>query len=156
MLQRLFPKSLEGGYRGQIAALWILGLVLALRGVITFNASINAAHIASTADGFPLSSYPPDAARAVVQLFGLLSIAGLSPLLFGLTALFRYRALVPLVFAIMLVQQLASKAISWLHPLNGPPEPVLGSGLMAFILAATAVGLVLSIWPVRGKDRSTG
>jgi hypothetical protein len=69
MLDELLPKRLDNQYRGNKLALWLFGLVVALKSVQSLAIVLNGYSTARSADGIPLDSYPPAAAQTVVAVF---------------------------------------------------------------------------------------
>ena len=111
MLSKLFPPSMDNRYRGRKAAIWLLGFIVLIKGAMGVNCIFNGYAVATTADGIPLETFTPDGAGAVVSF---LAFWGWSLLLFcllGVLALLRYRAMVPLVFLLLLLEQLGRKWI---------------------------------------------
>jgi hypothetical protein len=135
MFSRLIPRSFDNTYQGRGLALWLFGLVVLLRVVMSLNSIINSRTIAISADGIPLDTYPPAAAQTVVSLFSLLGLAGLVICLLCILALVRFRSMIPLMFLVLLLHFLAIAR-------NGTP-PGTYVNLTLFVLLA--VGLVLSL-----------
>jgi len=119
MLNRLFPRQVDNRFDGHRAALWLLGLFIALKLVMSVNSILNTASIA-TGDGIPLDSFGPAAAREVLTLFALMALGQLALALIALTALIRYRALVPVIYLLLLGERLAGalscRAMQWRAP----------------------------------------
>ena len=148
MLNRLFPKQADNRFEGHRAALWLLGLFIALKVVMGVNSIFNTEAVAVGADGIPLDSYGPAAARQVLTLFALTSLGQLTLALVGLTVLVRYRSLVPLIFAVLLGEQLARRLIVQGFAIEGgSPGLYINLGLMALL----ALGLLLSLVRPRRK-----
>lgn len=148
MLNRLFPKQADNRFEGHRAALWLLGLFIALKVVMGVNSIFNTESVAVGADGIPLDSYGPAAARQVLTLFALTSLGQLVLALVGLTVLVRYRSLVPLIFAVLLGEQLARRLIVQGFAIeDGSPGLYINLGLMALL----ALGLLLSLVRPRRK-----
>lgn len=144
MVSELFPKSLDNGYRGHKAALWLFGLVVALKLTQSVTSIVAAREIATNADGIAIDSFPPAAAQAVVGLFALRSVWRLLVSLGGVLALVRYRRAIPLFFAVMLLEYLLSATVLHFLPITAgsPPGPMIN--LAAF--AVMVVGFMLSLW----------
>ena len=85
----LLPRRADNDYRGYKAALWIFGLILLLRVVMSVNSIFNGYLVASSADGIPLDSYTPAGARAVVSLFATLGLSQLALCVVGILVLIR-------------------------------------------------------------------
>lgn len=148
MINRLFPKQADNRFEGHRAALWLLGLYIALKVVMGVNSIFNTESVAVGADGIPLDSYGPAAARQVLTLFALTSLGQLVLALVGLTVLVRYRSLVPLIFAVLLGEQLARRLIVQGFAIeDGSPGLYINLGLMALL----ALGLLLSLVRPRRK-----
>jgi hypothetical protein len=144
----LLPARADNSYRGHRLALWLLGLVLLLYGVIGTNSILNGQKVASTADGIPLDRFGPAGVQTVVSLFGLLGVSRLVLVLLGAVVLVRYRTLVPPLLALLLLEQLAKRAFLAFHPVAQTGKPP-GTFVTFGILAATIAGLTLSLWPRR-------
>ena len=154
MLERLFPRQVDNRFEGYRAALWLLGLFIALKLVMGVNSIFNTASVAQGADGIPLGSFGPAAARQVLLLFALMALGQLMLALIALAVLIRWRALVPFIYLVLLVEQIARRLIA---QANSAPDvgsnPALG--YVAFgLLAVLALGLALSLLPARAASRS--
>jgi hypothetical protein len=101
--------------------------------------------VLTSADGIPLDAYPAAAARTIVSLFALLGLGHLMIVLLGFLILVRYRAMIPFLFALLLVEQLSRKLILQLMPIvrtGTPPASAINLVLLALMIA----GLALSLW----------
>ena len=65
MLSRIFPPQADNRFAGQGAALWLLGLYIALKLVMSLNSIFNTEAVAVGADHIPIGSYGAAAAREV-------------------------------------------------------------------------------------------
>jgi hypothetical protein len=144
MFNQLFPQRIDNTYRGHKLALWLFGLILFMRVVMSLNSIFNGYIVASSADGIPLDTFPSAAARTVVSLFALLGLSNFMICLLGVLALVRYRSMVPLMFALFLLQQLSGRVILLLSPIvrTGTPH---GFYVNLILLALMIVGLALSL-----------
>lgn len=68
MLEQLLPAHLDNQYRGQRLALWLFGLVVALKSVQSLAIVFNGYSTGRDADGIPLDSYAPAVAQTVVAV----------------------------------------------------------------------------------------
>lgn len=152
MLGRLFPRSFDNFYRGYWLGAWFFGLVVAGRLAIGFNGTFNTEFVATSADGIPLSTYPSAAAQTVVALFALTSLLNLTLGVLGGLALLRYRAMIPLLFLLYLLQSIGTRTLLLVHPLlsEGSSTASAGSAFVLGLLALTALGFVLSL--MQGKS----
>ena len=145
MLDRLLPRRVDNTYRGHKLALWLFGLLLFMKAAISVNSILNGYTVAQSADGIPLDTFTPGGARTVVSLFGLLGISQLIFCLLGILILVRYRALIPFMFALLLLEHLSRRLFLQLMPTvrtGKPPGPAINLGLLAVMI----VGLALSLW----------
>ena len=150
MIVKLLPRQADNTYGGHKTALWLLSLFLLMKIGIGLASIFNGHDAASSADGIPLDTFTPAAAHAVVTLFALLGIAILMLCLVCILVLVRYRALVPLMFAIFLLEHLSRKLALLLLPIEriGGSE---GSVVNLAILAILVAGLCLSLWQRSGS-----
>ena len=153
MLDRLFPRQIDNGYQGRRAALWLLGLLVALKLVVSLNSIFNTASVAQGADGIPLDSFAPAAARTVLMLFALAALGQLVLGLVALAALIRWRALVPLLYLLSLVEQIARRLLVQSYQVPRSGDLSFGWYMNAGIVALLAIGLALSLMPARRAAR---
>ena len=105
---------------------------------------LNGRNAAQSADGIPLDTFGTAGAEAVVTLFAVWGLAQLVWTVFGVLALTRYRAMIPLMFVLLLVEHLARRLIFFVEPIarvGTPPGLFINLGLVALMI----VGLVLSL-----------
>jgi hypothetical protein len=145
VLNQLLPQPIDNRYRGHKLALWLFGLLLLMNLVIGLNSIFNGRTVASSADGIPLDTFTPAAARTVVTLFALLGLSRLALCLVGILALVRYRAMVPLMFAVFLFGHLGRWLILRAMPIPRTGTPP-GSIVNLVLLGLMVVGLALSLW----------
>jgi hypothetical protein len=93
----------------------------------------------------PLDTYPASAAQNVVGLFARMGIEQLALGTLCVIALVRYRSMIPLLYAMLVVHHLASRGVSYLKPLDlaatsGASGPALGIALLS--VAGLALSLV--------------
>lgn len=144
MLERLFPPTANNDYRGHWLALWVFVpitvVTLVRSGIHIFRADGGAQSIAT----IPLDTYSDPAATAVILVFALW---GLSQLLLGLlygVVLFRYRALVPLMYLTLILEYCGRLALgAWkpLETLQTPPGARVTPILIVLSLAMFALSL---------------
>jgi hypothetical protein len=150
MLSRLLPQRIDNSYAGSRVALWLFGVVVALKGAMAGNAVFNGYVVAASADGIPLDTYPLAAARTVVSLFALWGVGHLVFSLLGFLVLARYRAMVPLMFVVLLVEQLGRRLVLVALPITRPGGAP-GSSVNLGLFAVMIVGLGLSLWNRGGR-----
>ncbi|MGZ5436177.1 MAG: hypothetical protein ACXWID_12885 [Pyrinomonadaceae bacterium] len=148
ILSRLFPARIDNAYQGSKIALWILGLLTAVRTMQSVMILVNGYSIAQSADGIPLETYPAAAAQTIVALFTLSAVNRLVISLICVVVLVRYRRAVPLMFLLLLVTYSAGQLVGRVVPIvrvGQPPAVVMNLTL----LGLTIIGLVLSLWKRR-------
>lgn len=152
MLSRLFPPAVESPYKTSIPAIALLSLLVLVKmaqgvSVAGFNPWKSGRSILETVDGVPLSTFPAEASDHLIFLFAVWGLCVFIICLFGLIALLRYRALVPLAFLLLLFEQLGRKLLAGTYL----DRPFFSSQLTAAalinwaFLAAIAVGFLLSV-----------
>jgi hypothetical protein len=149
-LGRLFPARIDNSYEGSKIALWILGLLIAVRTMQSVMILVNGASIAQSADGIPLETYPAAAAQTILALFALSGVNRLVISLICVVVLIRYRRAVPLMFFLLLVTYAAGQIVGRVIPIvrvGQPPAVVVNLTL----LGLTIIGLVLSLWKRRSS-----
>jgi hypothetical protein len=150
MLERLLPSTADNRLAGRRAALWLLGLYLALRLVMSANSILNSRMIA-TGDGFPLDRYGAEGAHAVLMLFELTALGQLALVLAAIGIMIRYRALVPLACLVLLAEQVARRAIIASYAVERTETAPVIWYLIYGPLALLAIALILSLLPGRRR-----
>jgi len=141
----LFPATIDNNYRGRKLALWLFSVILLLKIVMSVNSIFNGYSVATAADGIPLDTYPTDAAQTILSLWAVLGLSRFMLCLICLLALIRYRSMVPLMFALLLLEQLSRYLILQRIPIirtGSPPAGYINLILLALMIA----GLPLSLW----------
>ena len=144
MLDALLPRAVDNTYRGHRVALWLFGLVVAVRMLQSLVVIFNGYSTAINADGLPLDTYPPAAAQTAVALFAQASLWRLTVCAVCALVLACYRSAVPLMFVVLILNFLAAQLIFWFVPLvrtGTPPGPYVNLTLFAL----TVIGLALSL-----------
>jgi hypothetical protein len=144
MLNPLLPRSADNAYRGYTIALWIFGFVVLWKAAIAVAVIFNGHDAALHADGIPLESFGEAGARAFLALDAAWGLEGL--MLCGLCAiaLFRYRTLIPLMFAVLLLEHVLRKVIFYVMPIASVgASPSLTINLI--LIGLLVSGLLLSL-----------
>lgn len=120
MLTRLLPKQIDSDYRGWRLAIWLL-VPLALAKLLQ-RANVaglfgpgNSRQILEGVDKVPLGAFPAEAASHLVFLFAAWGLGVFVLGLLAIVVLLRYRAMIPLVYLLLLVEQLGRQALSTIH-----------------------------------------
>lgn len=145
MANPLLPRLLDNTYRGHKAALWLLALIVFMKGAMGLNCIFNGAEVARSADGIPLETFTPAGAQAVVSLFAIWGLCQFLFSLLGLLVLVRYRSLTAFMFAFLLIEQVGRKLILTVMPIAKVGASA-GSAVNLVFLTAMIVGLLLALW----------
>lgn len=144
-IQSMLPRTIDNEYCGHRAALWVLGVLLVLKALMSINSIFNGFDVARNADGIPLDSYPAAASQTIVALFAIFGLGHLLFTVMGAVALARFRSLVPFFFALFLAEHLIRRVILRLIPIErtgNPPATIVNMALIAVMM----IGLALSLW----------
>lgn len=153
MVGDLLPKRLDNDYRGHKLALWLFGLVVAMKGTQSLAIILNGHPTVKGADGIPLDSFAPQVAQTVVAVFAQGSLWRLFFCLVGAIVLLRYRSAVPLMFALFASNYLAAQVVFQLVPLPRVGSPA-GPVINFLLFVVMSVGLAFSLWR-RGGSLAT-
>ncbi|HEV8579605.1 MAG TPA: hypothetical protein VGX68_11050 [Thermoanaerobaculia bacterium] len=145
VFSQLLPQRFDNTYRGTRLALWLFGLFLLMKIAMSLNCILNGYSVATTADGIPLDTFTPAGVQAVLYLFAAWALAHLMISLLGIVVLVRYRSMIPLMFALLLLELLSRKLMSLFLPVVRVGTPP-GYFVNLFLLTLMFVGLVLSLW----------
>lgn len=152
MLKRLFPERIDNVYQGHALGVWLLvpvTLAKLLQGanVAGLLGPGRTHRLLEGVDQVPLGTFPPE---AVAQLLFLFAAWGLGVFLLGLlgtVVLVRYRAMIPLMYLLLLMEQVGRKGLSTIHldrplvSLTASPANLVNWGF----LLALAIGFALSL-----------
>jgi len=155
MLDRLFPKQADNRFEGLRPALWLLGFLIFLKLAMSLNSIVNTESVAVGADGIPLASYGPEAARQVLLLFALLSVGQLALALMALAVLIRYRALVPFLYLVLLAELAVRRIVGQSYAAPGARMTDTAWYVNYGLLTLLALGLALSLIPARSRHGET-
>jgi hypothetical protein len=145
MLSRLFPKCIDNRYQGHRVAVWLFAVLLFMKSAMGINCIFNGYSVAESADGIPIDTFTAAGTQTVVSMFAIWGLCQFLFGLFGVLVLTRYRAMVPLFFAMLLLEQLMRKLVLSFLPVvrTGTPPGYL---VNLVFLALMIVGLTLSLW----------
>ncbi len=153
MLSRIFPKVIDNRFRGHVAALWIFVPIVLMRLAISIGSLVRADGSLESADGIPLSTYPPAAAKAVIGVGAYLDVADLWLGLVFVLALVRYRAMIPLMYVLIVADWFAHKGVGMIKPIARAAGVSPANYIVPTLFALSFAGLVLS---VTGKGYRSG
>lgn len=159
MLQRLLPERIDNEYRGRAVAVWLL--VPAVLAKLLQGANVagllgtgKSRQVLEGVDRVPLDAFPADAVAHLVFLFAAWGLGVFLLGLLGSVVLVRYRAMIPLMYLLLLIEQAGRQGLAAIHldrpfvSLAARPASLVNSGF----LLALAVGFALSLFG--GSSRS--
>ena len=144
LLSRILPARVDTRYRGHVLGLWLYVPIAAQKVAMSLTHLLKADGGAQSISTIPLDTYPASAAQNVIGLFARL---GLEQLVLGLILLLvalRYRALIPLMYLLVVGEYLGSRLVSQVKPLALASTSGVGTPLLV-IAMLSGVGLVLSL-----------
>jgi hypothetical protein len=145
MLERIFPRQIDNVYRGHRVGIWLLGLYLAIKLIMNVRSIVDTRAVATGPDGIPMDSFGPGGAETVIRLFSLLAVSQLALVLLAAVALVRYRAMIPLVYLILLTEHLGRRAVGLLHPAEWAQTSPTALYINLILLALLVLGFGLSL-----------
>ncbi|MCE9522397.1 MAG: hypothetical protein K8S25_08200 [Alphaproteobacteria bacterium] len=153
MFNRLLPVQIDNAYRGYWLALLFYVPVVLMKFTMGLNVAglnpwVNNRDILSGVDGIPLDTFGAPAASMIVfssasWALGLLLLSSLC-----LLVLIRYRAMIPLMFLVLTLEQVGRKGLSLMNPIVKGIESqglTLGAMVNWGLTAALVAGLLLSL-----------
>ena len=144
MLADILPPRLDNAYRGHRVALWFFTAVLVTRTGVALRTIFDSRTVAQWADGIPLDSFGSAGSATVLSLFALWGISQLATSAVGVVALIRYRAMIPFMFVLLLVEHASRRLFLLVKPIPKATTPIeLYMNLV--VLAIMVVGLILSL-----------
>lgn len=153
-MNAILPRRLDNAYGGHRLALWLFVPVLFMKTGIALGTIFNGHEAAQSADGIPLDTFGAAGADAVLALFAMWGLAQLVISVFGVLAIARYRAMIPFMFILLLVEHVARRALLLWKPIvktGTPPGFYINLALLALMI----VGLALSLWDRGGRTRES-
>ncbi len=144
MLEQLFPQRVDNSYRGYKLALWLFALVVLIKVAMSLNSIFNGYFVARSADRIPIDTFTAAGAQTVVSLFAMWGLGHLVICLLCILVVFRYRSMIPFMFALLLLESLSRRLILHFLPVaqtSSPPSFSVNPVLLALMI----VGLALSL-----------
>ena len=144
MIDRLLPSRIDNKYRGHRLALWLFVPITLQKFGVSLTHLLKADGGAQSISTIPLDTYPPSAAQNIIGLFARLGLEQLLLASLLVLVFVRYRAMLPLMYALIVTQYVGSRIVSDVKPLvlagsSGARTPALVIALLSVI------GLVLSL-----------
>jgi hypothetical protein len=148
MASLFLPKSIDNHYHGQKLALWLFWVVVIIRALQGVSLIVDGHSIVKDADGIPLETFPVAASQSIVGMFAISGGSRIVLSLLGILTFVRYRSAIPLILALLALDQLAKEFLLYFYPLYRVGSPV-GPIVNLVLLSLTIIGFVLSIWDRR-------
>ena len=147
MLGQIFPKQIDNTYRGYWLAVWLLVPIVLVKAAMGANSIINTRSVIVDADNIPLDSYGAAAAALIIFLFKAWGLSLLLLSLLGVLALIRYRAMIPLVYLLLLIENAGRKVMTLTDPLplhSTDAGPSFSFTINLVLITALLIGFALS------------
>lgn len=144
------PKRIDNNYCGHKLALWFFWVVVIIRGLQGISLIINGQSIVRDADGIPLETFPVAASQSIVAVFVISGGSRLVLSLLCVLTFFLYRSIIPLMLALLALDQIAKELLLHFYPLYRVGNPI-GPIVNLVLLFLTVIGFILSIWGKRNS-----
>ena len=155
-MSRVFPRQFDGVYLGSRLALWLLVPIVVINLIIGANTMLNTRELLQ-GDGIPLASYDAAPVRVILKGFKSWGLGHVLLFSLGLLALLRYRAMIPLMYLVFILENVGRKVVQSSNPFQVTTksgEPSVGALINLALLAVLVFGFALSL--VRRRDRYGG
>jgi hypothetical protein len=143
-VSRILPRPIDNRYRGHPLGLWLYVPVALQKVAMSLTHLLKSDGGAQSLSSIPLDTYPPSAAQNIVGLFARMGLEQLALALLMVLVLVRYRALIPLMYLLVVAHFLASYVVGALKPLARTGAASVGTPLLVFALLGI-VGLGFSL-----------
>lgn len=152
MLNRILPTCIDNRYRGHRLALWLFVPITLQKVGVSLTHLLKADGGAQSISTIPLDTYSPSAAQNIVGLYARMGLEQLLLASLLVLVLVRYRAMIPLMYVLIVAQYLGSRLVSEVKPLV--LAGTSGARTPALVIAILSVGgLVLSLIGRRYADQ---
>jgi hypothetical protein len=152
MFDQILPRRVDNSYRGHRLALWLFGVLVFVKTSIGLGTIFNGRNAALSADGIPLDSFGSAGAQAFLSIFAAWGLAQATLGLLCIVVLVRYRALLPFMYALLLLEHLCRKLIFAVMPIERTADAP-GYLINLALVGLMVVGFVLSL---RNRNREQG
>jgi hypothetical protein len=143
-LGRIFPARVDNRYRGHALGLWLFIPVTVQKVAMSLTHLLKADGGAQSLSAIPLDTYSPSAAQNIVGLFARMGLEQLMLAALLLLVLLRYRAMIPLMYVVIVTQHVASRIVGELKPLVRAGESGVSTPILAFFILSV-IGLMWSL-----------
>jgi len=112
MLNRVFPQQFDNNYRGHKLALWLFALLVLMKLGISLSSIFDTYNVVRSADGIPLDTFTSGGTETVVSITALLGLHLFLLATLGVLTLIRYRAMIPFMYVLFLVEFFAKNGFN--------------------------------------------
>jgi hypothetical protein len=154
VLSRVFPRQFDNEYGGSRLAIGLFVPLVLVNLIIGTNTMLNTQALLQ-AEGIPLASYDAEPVRVIVKGFKSWGLGHVLLFSLGLLALLRYRAMIPLMYLVFVLENLLRKVVQSSNPfqvVTRSGEPSIGALINLTLLVLLVLGLALSL--AGRKDRA--
>ena len=151
MLNRILPARIDNRYRGHPAGLWLFVPIALIKLSQSLTHLLKHDGGAQSLSTIPLDTYPPGAAQNIVGMFARLGLEQLLLASIFWLVLLRYRALIPLMYVLIVAHFIGSRIVAQYKPLALAGTSSVGTPFLVIALLSV-VGLVLSLIGSRYAD----
>ncbi len=144
MLNRILPTRIDNRYRGHPVGLWLFVPIAFIKLSQSLTHLLKHDGGAQSISTIPLDTYPQSAAQNIIGLFARMGLEQLLLASIFVLVLVRYRALIPLMYLLIVAHFVGGKIVAQLKPLalagtSGVSTPFL------IVAILSVVGLILSL-----------
>jgi hypothetical protein len=144
VINRILPSCIDNRYRGHALALWLVIPIALQKLAVSLTHLFKADGGAQSISTIPLDTYPSSATQNIVGLFARMGLEQLMLASLFVLVLLRYRAMIPLMYVLIVAHYVASRGIAQMKPLvvagtSGAKTPML------VIAILSVIGLVMSV-----------
>jgi hypothetical protein len=145
MFDRILPRSFDNRFQGHVVGLWLFAPIVCMKILISLALILFQDGGVQSLSTNPLNSFVEDSSEIIIGLFEHMGVAQLLFATLCLIVMLRYRAMIPLMYSLMLLDHFAKNWISVVEPIA--MTGVYGAAVAAqILLIITVFGFVLSLY----------
>lgn len=144
MLNRVLPVRVDNRYRGHPVGLWLFVPIALIKMSQSLTHLLKQDGGAQSLSTIPLDTYPAGAAQNVIGMFARLGLEQLLLAVIFWLVLLRYRALIPLMYFLMVAHFIGGRILAQYKPLALAGTSSVSTPFLV-IAGLSVVGLILSL-----------
>lgn len=148
----ILPRQIDNRFECPTVALWLFGLILAPKLAMAGEALVNTQAVVMGPDAIAFETFSPQRQQAFLSIFKALGWSLLFLPLLGIAALIQYRSMIPLLFLMLLIENIGRIAIGRLFPILSHEGSWVSSMIYSIMLGVMALGLFSSLQKKRPKN----